>query len=59
MSNMSYCRMENTLEDLEDCFENWELNEEASEYEKKAKKKIIALSKEILKNEGFKITNLI
>jgi hypothetical protein len=23
MSNMSYCRFQNTLEDLQDCYDNW------------------------------------
>lgn len=24
MSNMSYCRFENTYPDLQDCYENWD-----------------------------------
>lgn len=51
---MSYCRMENTADDLQDCVENWELESRASEYEKKARERIIKLAKEILELEGFK-----
>jgi hypothetical protein len=42
MPNMSYCRFENTLEDLKDCYDALmeesprELMEEASQYEKDA-----------------------
>jgi hypothetical protein len=47
MSNMSYCRFENTLKDLEDCSEalgNGEAEDsELNEYEKKAKEKLIKL----------------
>ena len=30
---MSYCRFENTSKDLEDCVDNWELDEDATDYE--------------------------
>ena len=51
MSNMSYCRMENTSKDLEDCVENWDLTEESSEYEISAKQRIIELAREIIELE--------
>jgi len=54
MGNMSYCRFENTSNDLQDCVDNWELDEEeasASDYEIRAKKKIIKLAKEIVEME--------
>jgi len=41
MSNMGYVRFENTLEDLEDCFENWE--GEKSESEEWCKKQLLEL----------------
>jgi hypothetical protein len=46
MSNMSYCRFENTLADLKDCAEN--LEEELSEREHKARKKLIETCKDIV-----------
>lgn len=31
MANMSYCRFRNTVEDLEDCYDNWEHPEHKGE----------------------------
>lgn len=45
---MSYCRMQNTATSLWDCVDNWDLEEDASEEEKKAQEKIIELAKEII-----------
>lgn len=52
MSNMSYCRFENTLEDLVDCHEA--LGEEGtlSASEKKARKGLIELCKDIVNDFG-------
>lgn len=36
MSNMSYCRFENTLSDMHDCFDNLYDVDEMSQYEKEA-----------------------
>jgi len=53
MSNMSYCRFENTLQDLRDCFDALreysatELMEEANEYEKRSIVQLIKVCKEI------------
>jgi uncharacterized protein (UPF0335 family) len=43
MANMSYCRFENTLKDLQDCEENLfsEVNKEG--YENQARRRIIEL----------------
>ena len=47
MSNMSYCRFENTLKDLRDCQEN--IGEgDLSEDEKRARKKLIEVCKQIV-----------
>ena len=49
MSNMSYCRFQNTLSDLEDCYEAL-LNEEgelSSEEEQDAKECLIELCRSI------------
>lgn len=49
MANMSYCRFENTLRDLRDCFEHlYETKEELGEYEWTAKLKLINLCLEIV-----------
>lgn len=47
MSNMSYCRFENTAGDLADCWEHFDNFEELSESEAKARKRIIKLACEI------------
>ena len=48
MTNMSYCRFENTANDLEDCFDNWNEDDDLSESEKEAKEKIVYLAQEIV-----------
>ncbi len=53
MANMSYCRFQNTYQDLEDCNEalQWdglqEYYDNASETEKKYMKKLISLCKDM------------
>jgi hypothetical protein len=47
MSNMSYCRFRNTLEDLQDCEENMGETDELSDEETYARKRLIALCKQI------------
>ena len=46
MSNMSYCRFENTYADLEDCYENWEGDLSDSELE--ARNEMYELCKKIV-----------
>jgi len=55
MSNMSYCRFENTLGDLEDCFDNMSDEDDLSEGEKRARLEIIELAKRIISNYGHEI----
>jgi hypothetical protein len=44
MSNMSYCRFENTVADLEDCFDHMDENmDDKSDLEQRAGKKLIDL----------------
>ena len=50
MSNMSYCRMENTYHDLRDCFENWD--DVNSESEEKYRAKILKLAQNIVGDYG-------
>lgn len=50
MGNMSYCRFQNTLSDLRDCYNN--MDEDLSDEEEKAKNRLIKLCKQIADNYG-------
>ena len=56
MGNMSYCRFENTSNDLEDCLEAMSENDfnlkELSEYEQDGYKKLLRLCKDITEDFG-------
>lgn len=52
MSNMSYCRFENTSLDLADCYEQWDNDENLSEYEVEAKARILRLAQKIVADYG-------
>lgn len=54
MSNMSYCRFENTLVDLKDCYDHIQ-GEDLSETELKARKKMIALCTDIACDFGSEV----
>ena len=45
MSNMSYCRFENTAVDLSDCLEH--IEDDLEGYEFKARKRLISLARRI------------
>lgn len=47
MSNMSYCRFENTAKDLEDCSEHINDDLSDSDYERRARKRLVALCRQI------------
>lgn len=47
---MSYCRFENTLDDLRDCFEHFRTEEELSEKETKKRKALFKLCKRIVED---------
>ena len=47
MSNMSYCRFQNTLQDLKDCYNNIDETKELSREEFYARKQLIELCKDI------------
>jgi len=60
MANMSYCRFENTTQDMDDCIEaleehGWDLDEmmenASSKFEAKAMKKFVELCKDVA--DGF------
>jgi hypothetical protein len=50
MSNMSYCRFHNTLQDLRDCYEAWD--EDKSPEEKKAQARLLKLCQDIVGDYG-------
>lgn len=50
--NMSYCRFENTVNDMIDCIDNMELSELASAYEKRARKEFVELCVQVAKEYG-------
>lgn len=52
MSNMSYCRMQNTFHDLKDCYNNWD--DADSEDEINYRGKILKVSEDIAMNYGDK-----
>lgn len=54
MSNMSYCRFQNTLNDLQDCHQNMD-DGELSKEEKRARKELIELCCSIIDDYGHEI----
>lgn len=52
MSNMSYCRFENTLSDLRDCYNNMDEDLDDSETEKSSRECLIRLCKKIVDRYG-------
>ncbi len=52
MANMSYCRFENTFKDLQDCYDNMDVDK-LSESEIKYKEKLIELCSEIHDNYAW------
>jgi len=57
MSNMSYCRFNNTLADLRDCYENMDVEggDELSAAEEKCREKMIKLCRDIVDDFGYEI----
>jgi hypothetical protein len=47
MSNMSYCRFENTVSDLEDCVESWS-DGVSSKDEAQARQRLVRVAEELL-----------
>ena len=45
---MSYCRFENTAKDLEDCIDNWKLEDDASKMEIVAREHIVQMAQDII-----------
>lgn len=55
MANMSYCRFQNTLQDLNDINEHIEFDGDLSEEEKKARLRLIKLCVEIALDFGDEV----
>lgn len=53
MGNMSYCRFQNTVGDLRDCYDN--MDEKMSEDEERAKTQLISLCKRIADDYGDEV----
>ena len=53
MPNMSYCRFQNTLGDLRDCYDN--MDNDLSEAEKGARRRLIKLCASIAENYGDEV----
>ena len=55
MSNMSYCRFENTTSDMEDCVEQLRDRtlDDLNEYEIASLRSFLSLAKEIVDNEDY------
>jgi hypothetical protein len=49
MGNMSYCRFQNTLNDLRDCYDNL-FDDDLSEEEERARKRLIKLCQDIVRD---------
>lgn len=52
MSNMGYCRFQNTLPDLRDCADYLDPDEELSEEESRARKRLVKLCIQIATSYG-------
>lgn len=55
MSNMSYCRFQNTLNDLRDCHMNMDDPDSLSPDEKKAREQLLQTCAEIINDFGHEI----
>jgi hypothetical protein len=56
MSNMSYCRFQNTVSDLDDCYENMDEADEISDEEKRSRIRLINLCCQIAQDYGDEIS---
>ena len=54
MSNMAYCRFENTVSDLQDCLENME-GRDLSDTEARARKRLIDMCVDIALDYGSEV----
>lgn len=59
MSNMSYCRFENTVNDLKDCYDHMDEIDDMSEHETKARERLLLLCKQISDDYDLDIEDII
>jgi len=52
--NMSYCRFQNTLSDLQDCLDHLQ-DDDLSEAEERARQKLIKLCTSVAEDEGYEL----
>lgn len=52
MGNMSYCRFQNTVNDLQDCYDNMDDEDKLSEEEQRARKRLIKMCRDIADDYG-------
>lgn len=52
MSNLSYCRFENTVGDLQDCCDAWEDSDDLSQSEERSRKRLLQLCQDIVAEYG-------
>ena len=52
---MSYCRFENTVNDMIDCIENMDISEDATDYEKHARKMFVKLCAQVVADYGYEL----
>lgn len=55
MSNMSYCRFENTSRDLADCWHHFHETDDLNGYETEGRKRIIKLALKIAERFGDEV----
>ena len=55
MANMSYCRFQNTLTDLRDCYDHMDNEDDLSPEEQKARNDILELAAELIEDYGLEI----
>lgn len=59
MGNMSYCRFENTADDLQDCYDNFDDVDDISEREAKSRLRIIKLACDIAESYGDEVNKYV
>ena len=62
MANMSYCRFENTANDLRDCvyaIEEGEYNKDISESEKRGLEEILELARQLVNDLEYEVESIL
>ena len=59
MPNMDYCKFENTLADLRQCYDSMDIDDDASDYEKRARQSLLLLCKSIVDDYESEIEDIL